>query len=193
MLAMATVVVLSMPAEASAQERQGFWFGIGGGYGWAGVSCDDCDDSDREGSGVGYLKGGWTLNRRVLLGVEVGLWTKSDTSESFELAMNLYHVSGTITFYPQADNGFFLKGGAGVAFVDVDVSGSGSSMTVDLGQGPGFLVGVGFDIPVARRVAVTPAVNYWYGRPGDLKVMGETFAGSWRQNVIDLTIGITFP
>jgi hypothetical protein len=50
------VLVAGIPGSASAQAREGFWFGMGGGYGSAGVSCDERDDEDRESSGVGYLR-----------------------------------------------------------------------------------------------------------------------------------------
>jgi len=36
------------------------------------------------------------------------------------------------------------------------------------------------------------AVNVWFGQIGDLEVEGETFVGDWKQNVIDLTVGLTF-
>ena len=188
-----TVVWLTMPSVSSAQDRQGFWFGVGGGYGSAGIRCDDCDDSGREGSGAFYLKGGWTVNPNVLVGGEFNFWSKeTQLDPEFKAAINMYNFSGTVTLYPKADAGFFVKGGAGVAVIDADISGLGSSMTIDLGTGFGFIVGAGYDIPLGRRVAITPAVNYWYGAPGDLKAMGTTLISNFKQNVFDVTIGITF-
>jgi hypothetical protein len=104
----------------------------------------------------------------------------------------MYHVSGTATYYPRRSGGLFVKGGAGVALLDMTVKVSGSSVKADLGRGLGLVVGGGYDIPVGR-ISVTPAVNYWYGQPGDLKILGETLATNWKQNVVDFTIGITFP
>ena len=188
------VVASLLPTSAIAQDRAGFWFGVGGGFGSAGVSCDDCGESDREGSGVAYLKGGWTVNRQTLIGAEFNYWSKDDKSDpDFNATLNLYNFSGTLTYYPQPAGGLFVKGGAGVAIIDIDVTGLDNGVTLDLGSGFGFVVGAGYDIPVSRRIAVTPAVNYWYGQPGNLKVLGTTFASNWKQNVIDFTIGITFP
>ena len=188
------VAWLALPANAFSQERKGFWFGIGGGYGSAGISCADCDNEKREGSGVALLEGGWTLNPHTRVGLEFNYWSKDDTSDpDFRATLNLYNFSGAVTYFPQPTSGFFVKGGAGVAIIDVDLSGSGSSATLDLGKGFGFVVGAGYDIPVWRRVSVTPAVNFWYGQPGDLKIFGTTFSSNWKQNVIDFTIGITVP
>ena len=177
--------------QASAerpQERQGFWLGIGGGYGSADASCDECDGGDRQGSGAGYVKLGWTLNDRVLLGGEFNLWTK----EQDVVTVNFYNASGTLTFYPQGASGFFLKGGVGASFVDTEVVDGGTRITADLGSGLGLVAGVGYDLRVARIISITPAVNFLYGQPGDLVVAGETLARNWKQNVVDFTVGITF-
>lgn len=182
--------------DASAQERNGFSFGVGAGLGSADATCDDCGSGDRETSGSGYLKGGYALNEHLLLGVEFNLWTKTYDVPGFDNAsstVNVYNVSGTMTFYPQASSGLFLKGGAGVSLLDLELKASGSTLTADVGKGPGLIVGAGYDIPVGRHVAITPAVNFWYGQIGDVKVLGESLATGWKHNVIDFTVGITFP
>src|SRR5262245_3570859 len=131
-----TLVWLASPKDLAAQERSGLWFGIGGGFGSAGVSWGECGASDGESSCAGYLKGGWTLSPRTLVGMELNLWSKDDSSDQeFRGTINMYNFSGTVTLYPQPANGFFVKGGAGVALLDVDVKGLGSSATFDLGKG----------------------------------------------------------
>lgn len=170
------------------QTRKGFWVGLGVGYGSADVSCDDCESGDREGSGAGFLKLGGTLNERVLLGGEVNLWTK----EQEGLTVNLYNVSATVTFYPKPSGGFFIKGGAGLSFVDTELREGNTVISVDLGSGFGALAGAGYDIRVARNISLTPAFNFYYGRPGNLKFGSETIATNWKQNVFDVSLGITF-
>jgi hypothetical protein len=175
------------PAASAAhpQERQGFWIGLGGGYGSAKATCDDCE-GDREGAGAGYLKLGFTLNERVLLGGEFNLWTKSED----DVTLNLYNATATLTFYPKAESGFFLKGGVGASFVDTEID--DGRITADLGSGLGLLAGVGYDWRLGRNVSLTPAFNFWYGSPGDLVIGDETLARNWKQNVFDITIGVTF-
>jgi len=184
-------LVAGIPTAAHAQPREGFWLGLGGGYGSAGVNCDDCA-GEREGSGVGYLRGGWTLSPRTLLGLDINLWSKSAEEEDVELTLNLYNFTGTMTFYPAASSGFFLKAGAGVSVIDVDADFDGSTLTADLGTGLGLTFGAGYDVRLGRMISLTPAIGYWYGRPGDLKFGSETLFTNWRQDVVEFTVGITF-
>jgi hypothetical protein len=168
------------------QERQGFWIGLGGGYGSADVSCDDCEGGEREGSFTGYLKLGGTLNERVLLGVETNGWLKEESG----LTLILGSLTGTVTFYPQASSGFFLKGGVGLSYVDTEFREDSVSLSVSK-TGWGVLAGLGYDLRVGRNVSITPCMNFYYGQPGDLSFEGERIGG-WKQNVIDFGVGITF-
>ncbi len=183
------VIVLFAASTASAghpQERQGFWIGFGGGYGSADASCDDCEGGEREGSFTGFVKLGGTLNERVLLGFEGNGWIK----EQEGITLTLGSATGTVTFYPQASSGFFLKGGVGLSFVDTDFKVGSLSVTVSK-TGWGVLAGLGYDLRVGSNVSLTPCVNFYYGQPGDLTFDGETLAG-WKQNVVAFEIGITF-
>ncbi len=194
--ALASLLCVAGPVSAWAQTpvRDGFWIGFGLGAGSATATCDDdCDDDERETAPAGYVKAGWTLSERVLLGVDASLWSKSEDVEGVELAFSMYHVLGTLTLYPSASSGFFVKGGAGLAFVDTDFSEGRTTTTTELGNGLGLVAGAGYDIRLGRRVALTPAVDVYYGSIGDLKVSGETLATGWKQNVVAVTIGLTFP
>ena len=188
----AFVVCWSAAAPAMAQERGGFWIGAGTGLGSTGVSCGGCD-SEREGGGTGYIRAGWTMNDRLLIGGDVNIWRKgAELEEGLKATINLYSVLGTATFYPSRSSGLFVKGGAGVSLLDTDVDFAGMNFTVEMGKGLGLLAGVGYDFRVGRRISVTPAMNAWYGDLGDVKVSGETLFERWKHNVVDFTIGITF-
>lgn len=192
----AAVLAVLAAADASAQERRGGWFGVGGGWGSTELTCDDCGDSGgRENSGVVYFDGGFTLNEHVLAGAEFNLWTKSFEDPDFggTVAANFYNLLGTVTVYPSAGvGGFFMKGGAGVGFFDMDVEALGISATFDMGKGLALIAGAGYDIPVGP-MAITPAVNYWYGSTGDLSFMGETLLKGLNHNTITATVGVKWP
>jgi hypothetical protein len=74
--------------EASAQERQNFWFSFSLGPGSAGVGCTECNFNDRRTNGAVIVKGGWTLNPQVLVGVEADVWTQGgpDLPDRFTIA-----------------------------------------------------------------------------------------------------------
>ena len=136
------------PLDATAQERGGFWFGISVGPGSAGVQCTDCFFNDRRTAGTGVLKGGWTLNPRMLVGVEVDLWLQESRAieDPFTVSLTLSNFSGTFTYYPSASSGFYFKGGAGVAMADLD-----------------------------GRAEVTPSRSTWARAPAFLPARGTTF------------------
>lgn len=184
-------VVLLVSPHAWAghpQERQGFWIGFGGGYGSAEAraDCEGCS-GDREGSYTGFIKLGGTLNDKVLLGVEGNAWVK-DVDDA---TLTLGSFTGTVTFYPQASGGFFLKGGVGVSYVDTEVSEGSFSASLSK-TGWGVLAGIGYDVRVGRNISLTPCVNFHYGKPGDIDFEGEALFGGWSQNVVSFELGITF-
>jgi hypothetical protein len=184
------IVLLASSAPAWAghpQERRGFWIGFGGGYGSAGVGCDDCDSSEREGSFTGFFKLGGTLNERVLLGVEGNGWIKEEEGATLTLGA----LTGTVTFYPVASSGFFLKGGVGLSYIDTEFN-EGSFSAGLSKTGWGLLAGIGYDLRVGRNVSLTPCVNYHYGQPGDIDFEGDVAIGGWSQNVVSFEIGLTF-
>jgi hypothetical protein len=186
-------LLLLPPSSAWAghpQVREGFWIGFGGGWGWADIGCDECDgDDDREDSFTGFLKLGGTINDRVLLGVESNGWTKDEDGTRVTLGA----LTGTVTFYPKAQGGFFLKGGAGLSYVSLDIDedefffGASASKT-----GWGVLAGAGYDLRVGRNVSITPSFNFYYGKPGDLDFGDGDILGGLNMNVISIEIGITF-
>jgi hypothetical protein len=170
-----------------AHQREGFWIGLGAGYGSASASasCEGCS-GDREGSFTGFLKLGGTLNPQLLLGVESNAWVKSEDN----VTVTLGAVSGTVTVYPSAASGFFVKGGVGLSYLSTDVSVIGATVNVSK-TGWGLIGGLGYDLRVGRKVSITPSFNYYYGKPGDISAAGDVLPG-WSQNILDFALGVTF-
>ena len=191
-LSVLALLCVAVPSVATAQEREGFWFGIGAGVGLAEIRCDDCD-TGRENGGVGNIRLGWTLNEHLLLGGEVNAWAKTFAlEEDLTATAKLYNVSATLTYYPKVTSGFFVKGGAGVSGASMDFDLARTNVTVEVGTGPGLFAGAGYDLRVGRRISVTPAVNVWHGQLGDVTLSGAPLLNNWKHNVVDFTLGITF-
>jgi outer membrane protein with beta-barrel domain len=189
---LSVVVCLAFASAASAashlQERQGFWIGFGFGVGSANVTCDDCGSGNRETAAAGYLKLGGTLNDHLLLGGEVNVWSKKQEGVTLTLSSGAV----TLTLYPQPASGLFIKGGVGLSMVDTQFREGSTTVTIDPGYGLGVIVGAGYDVRVGKNISITPAVNFWYGKPGNVPHDGDPLFTNWKQNVVDFTVGVTF-
>jgi hypothetical protein len=133
----------STQIETPNSIRSGFWFTAGLGYGTLG--CKDCEG--RENGLSGNLTLGGTVNDRFLIGFGTAGFTKSIDGQRFSLG----HYDARIRFYPSRTNGFFVTGGAGIG----RMSFVGESET-----GFSVLLGLGYDIRVAKNVSLTP---FWNG------------------------------
>ena len=181
---------LGVPSTADAQERKGFWAGVGVGGGSLGSS-SNAAQSDRERTVISYFNFGWSIDQHWSLGFDAG-GTESVRAAGFAGTFP-YNISGTLAYYPRTASGFFIKGGAGGSFLEMDIVDEfGTVATINLGTGVGLIAGTGWDVYLGRRFWLTPAVNVRYGRPGDLILAGRTQVSDWKYNVVDVTIGVKF-
>jgi hypothetical protein len=176
---------------AAAQGRSGFWIGGGIGVGSAEASIDDID-LDRSGVAVLHIDGGWTISPQVLVGVRVdslGLRLTDSATGLISQKAAVVDVLGTVTFYPKADSGWFVRVGVGGTFIeDVDDDGP-----LDVhGRGLSMMAGLGYDIPLGRYFALTPAVSYRFGRVDDLSLTAFFSSAEWRHDVLAATVSLTF-
>lgn len=147
-LAVTGALVLSaISAHAqNAQTRAGFWFS--GGLGVGSLGCDAC--TSRANGFSGDLSIGGTITPRFLLGVGTSGWTKTEQTTTLTVAT----LDARVRFYPSTNGGFFLTGGAGVADATANVGAYSGGSEVGLG----LLLGLGYDIRIARNTSITP---YW--------------------------------
>ncbi|MBL0938020.1 MAG: outer membrane beta-barrel protein [Gemmatimonadaceae bacterium] len=151
MLAAATLHPrLSLEAQSASdnkQLRQGFWISVGAGAGSLG--CDNCGD-DRENGGAAQIALGGTLSQHFQLGASINAWSKE--------TQGITTTFGTLTLlgklYPSARLGFYLSGGLGVG--RLEFSGTGMSIS---DKGRAGILGVGYDIRVAKNFSITPFLN----------------------------------
>ena len=76
------------------------------------------------------------------------------------MPLSLGIIAAVVQFYPKAESGLFLKGGAGLA----RRQGFGSST---FENGGGVIVGLGFDARVGSNFSVSPYANYVYASASD--------------------------
>src|SRR2546423_2583464 len=144
--AIAAATMVGTAQAQNAQKHEGFWFS--GGLGYGSLGCDNC--GSREGAISGGLSLGGTLSQRWLLGVGTSGWTKSQQGATLTVG----EIDARVRFYPQTTGGFFVSGGIGVGSVTGSVAGFGSNTET----GGAAILGMGYDIRVARNTSITP---YW--------------------------------
>ena len=165
------------------QRRDGFWIGFGLGYGSANITCDNCGRGPRTDGITGFVKLGGTPSRNLLVGGAINTWFHSNSSATEALTS----LTASLYLYPAARSGFFVTGGLGFSNYHVN-----STPSFD-GTGWGFTAGAGYDIRFGRDVSLTPVVNYVYGAVGDVNQSGVgRYATGWKQNVVELGLGVTF-
>ena len=190
----ACVVGMALPSTAAAQERKGFWGSFGLGQGSVGVSAQTFAatpfQEDRDAGFVGDIGLGWALNQQLLVGLEVKAMFASLAGDFATLDVS--NVSAVVTYYPRPASNFFVRGGVGGSFLDLTFDSPEANLAVEAGRGIGFSGGAGYDVHLGRGFSITPAVGFWYGHPGDLRLAGQTFLKDWKHNVIDVTLSIKF-
>lgn len=132
----------------NANLRDGFWFS--GGLGYGSLGCDEC--GSREGSVSADLSLGGTLSQHWLIGVGSSAWSKEADGGA---RLTVATLDARVRWYPSTTGGFFLTGGIGAGSLRGDFGGLSATET-----GVGTILGLGWDIRVARNASVTP---YWNG------------------------------
>jgi hypothetical protein len=178
-LLVAGVALVGSPSlAAQSQEREGVYASLGLGYGTADVDCNECGDTSREGALTGYFELGLSVSEMFLLSAMGNGWYKSIDDTKI--------IIGTIglaaRFYPVNDAGFFIKGGLGSSYIDVEFTNSSKESGFTLG----WLLGGGYDVPLANTTALTFILAVYGGNWGDLgSLTGVT------TNVVSATVGFS--
>jgi hypothetical protein len=132
-------------AGSRLQTREGFWFNAGLGFGSWG--CQDCEGY-RENGLSGGLSLGTAVTDRLMLGVgPPGFSRKTVDGELLTIGT----LDARLRFYPKRTSGFNLTTGIGLG----SLSYAGESEI-----GMGLMLGVGWDIRVAKNVSISP---FWNG------------------------------
>lgn len=174
---------ISRPAQAQdSRARQGFWWGVGVGYGWVHVRCDICQ-ADRKAALTATGGLGGTITRSVRFGAELSGWTRGEEN----IDEYLGSLSAILNWYPNPDGAFHLKGGLGYVAYRID---DGEDDLTSSGFGP--LVGAGFEIGLGRRASVEPYLSAIVTIPrGNLQLNGDRQAEGVSLSLVQFGLGVT--
>lgn len=112
---------------------------------------------------------GGTPSDRILVGGEINGWAKTDDQGTYDAEVTIGSIFGTLLFYPSAGN-FYLQGGLGFTGMVFEVENdSGESGKLET-SGFAVLMGLGYDIRVARGFSLTPYVSYAHSFSSDVEV-----------------------
>ena len=178
-------LVAGSASSVLAQERGGFFFGIGLGYGSNWVSCSGCESTRSDGF-AGFFKIGAHLSDQLGLGFESNGWFGSVESSDVWSS----NFSGVVYFYPGGGN-VMLRGGLGLATVEASFQGPLGGRFISNEWGFGATAGVGIDIPVGFVAVINPVVNLNYGNYGTVQTPVENLTGT-NSLVLQLAVGVTF-
>jgi hypothetical protein len=168
------------------------WFELGSGPGWVRTPCGSCTDVTVANGSIGYLRVGGTISHKVFLGVE----TFGFTDETFGFAANDTSIvannatlAPVVLWYPWR-GGVFLKGGVGLATGTFTVTPDSSPVLETTGIGVGLTLGVGFDLPISRRFALTANAAAYITAIGDITISGY-FVDDVIAEVYQVNLGFT--
>lgn len=144
-IALAPTMVSAQSADAGATqpapEMSRLWVVAGGAFATLRGDCQTCEeDTPYRHAGSILGNAGYHVNDRMDVGAEI-FWMPVDTASG---RIRTTHLDAVAQFRPWASQGFFLKGGAGMAFVRnwVDAIGSGAinskALSVVIGGGWAF-------------------------------------------------------
>jgi len=148
-------------SRADGQIVTGLWATLGGGSGWAHLSCrvDDCYNPDEllasGGAAATLVQVGLTLGRRVRVGGEFDYWGNSYNEF---VRSRLTHTSLVISYDLLLHPRIFARGGIGLGRMRFGAPALGTFA----GKGVASLLGIGLDTPISRNISVGPMVTYYH-------------------------------
>jgi len=183
-------------ALAQDEQRHGFWFGFGLGYGPATFACDSCDYRQATASNQARISGGTvsfglggTPSPRFRVGAEYRSWLHGQKNDSIP---TIETVSLLFALYARERGGPFLEGGVGVSSYALQkapadlIEPESKAGTFVSGGGLALNLGAGWDFG-----SFSPRIAYSLAREDPLKGDGAaTVATGWRHKVLVLEVGI---
>ena len=169
----APVAVLAQSATSAQPAAEGnaasnFWLTAGVSFATLRGDCQTCEEDYPYRHSTSVLANiGYRVNDRMDVGAEV-FWMPAETADG---TVRTTHFDAVAQFRPWASQGFFVKGGAGMAFIRnwVDVLGQDSFNSKALSV----VVGTGWAFRPARRLGLQVFASQHVAALGDLQTADE--------------------
>jgi hypothetical protein len=145
---------------------------------------------------------GFVFDRRYALGLEASVWV--DGAGLYQRRDDkIYRTFFALIFchYPWEDDGWFGKAGLGYAaynaynrYTPPRLDNAGKELPSQVhGEGGGVLLGIGYDIQLARELLLSPTLTYTYGSLGSLELNGvRALSGQTPMGLLQLNLAIAF-
>lgn len=194
LIAAAVALLVAVPSAAQMADTistEGWTFGAsaGGGVGSFQFHCPtiagvrtNCYD-ERETGGSAYVRGGVFPRHDLFAGLEVIGWRK-DVQGVDNTAL---FVSLVAQWYPPRTGGLYVRAGAGAALTWA--TDGEDEVTTD---GAAWSAGVGYDVPISHRLALTPFVTYLRSLEADIELNGLTTQRFISHDLLQLGLGLTW-
>ncbi len=164
--ALAAVALAVLAAAGTAQERprSGWWLDAGAGYGRLRLRCTGCTHAGTEHGGTLTLTFGRSLSQRAVLGVEGQIWSSWESGPHDQVRS----LTLVVQWYPFLKEHLFVRAGTGIVQGPVVQSGSALQPESVKGTGVGLTLGLGYDFPLDRHVAIAVQAASHVAALGDL-------------------------
>lgn len=156
------------------------WVAAGFGVGSGQLECDDCLDGGAQAAPTALIGVGYSISSRLQLGLEVSGWVRPIAGNRTSIG----NANLVAYFYPLGQAPLSIGLGAGFSRYVTRFSRGGETSKNTL-QGLGGSLGVGYDLPLATGMTISPAVTYHRSLGGKLKLDGETTTLSPHSSVIE--------
>lgn len=168
----AALLATARAVAAQGELRQGFWLEGSTGTGTVRNSCAGCPGITVGYGSSNHLRIGGSLNRRLLVGVELfALRSSKITLASGAPPVDAENISvAPIVIGYIGHSGFFLKGGAGLTRGNFTVRPESGEPVTTRRTGSGLTFGVGLDIKLLRWLAMTVTLDTYVAAVGDVYV-----------------------